>query len=127
MSSLKFERVKTGNPGISDLLDRMGAYVRAQISAGQDFIVPRLAGAALGLNDGEAFVLLDLLAQGGVLTRVYNVYCREHNMLLATVDSLEALDDIPHCDYCDKDHQPSELKVEIAFTSQNGDFLNLAA
>lgn len=115
MSSPKFERVKRLNPRLSDLLEKLGAYIGTQINAGQPFIIPKLAAAALGLNDGEAFVLLELLAQGEVLQRVYNVYCRETDMLLATVDSIDALEKVPHCDYCDGDHSTRELKVEIAF------------
>jgi hypothetical protein len=115
MSSPKFERVKEQHPGVSELLDRIGNYIEAQIGSGQEYIIPKLAAAGLGLNDGEAFVLLEMLAEAGILRRVYNVYCRKHNALLATVETLEALDEVSHCDYCDVDHDQSELKVEIAF------------
>jgi hypothetical protein len=127
MSSPKFERVKQGHPGLSELLDRLGAYIRAQIASGQGYIVPKLAAAALRLNDGEAFVLLDLLAEGDVLRRVYNVYCRKENALLATVNSLDDLDKVAHCDFCDADHDPSNLKVEVAFSPANSDLRDLAA
>jgi len=127
MSFPKFERVKQLHPGVSALLDRLWDYIRAQHASGQEYIVPKLAAAALGLNDGEAFVLLDLLAQGGVLRRVYNVYCRKQNALLATVESLEALDEVAHCDFCDVDHDPSDLKVEIAFAPASSDLRDLAA
>jgi len=128
MSSPKFERVKQLHPGLSALLERLVDYIRAQIASGQKYIVPKLAGAALNLNDGETFVLLDLLAQGGVLRRVYNVYCRRNNALLETVDNLEALDEVAHCDYCDTDHDPADLKVEIAFRPEDRDLVrDLAA
>jgi len=126
MSSPKFEHVKRQHPGVSALLDRLAAYMRTQIRSGQQYIVPKLAAAALQLNDGEAFVLLDLLAQGGVMRRVYNVYCGKENALLATVDSLEALDEVAHCDFCNIDHDPSDLKVEVAFTPAS-DSRDLAA
>ena len=108
--------------GLSDLLDRLGAYIGAQAGSGQQYIVPKLSAAALKLNDGEAFVLLDLLAQGGVLRRVYNVYCRQKNALLTTVDNLEALDEVAHCDFCDAEHDSAELKVEVAFTVADEEF-----
>ena len=127
MSSPKFELVKKRNPGLAPLLDRMAAYVREQIRAGEKFIVPKLGAAKLGLNDGEAFVLLELLTKGEVLRRVYNVYCRRNDMLLATVDSIEALGDIPHCDYCDADHDISGLKVEVAFVPNDDELRNMAA
>jgi len=127
MSSPKFERVKQLHPGLSALLDRLSDYIRAQIESGQEYIVPKLAAASLRLNDGEAFVLLDLLAQGGVLRRVYNVYCRKNSALLATVDGLEALDQVAHCDLCNVDHDPSDLKVEVAFTLASSDLRDLAA
>jgi hypothetical protein len=127
MSSPKFERVKQLHPGLSALLDRLWDYIRSQHSSGQEYVVPKLAAAALKLNDGEAFVLLDLLAQAGLLRRVYNVYCRKENALLATVNSLEALDKVAHCDFCNCDHDPSDLKVEIAFIPANGDMRDLAA
>jgi hypothetical protein len=127
MSSPKFEHVKRQHPGLSNLLDRLLDYIRSQLSGGQEYIVPKLAAASLKLKDGEAFVLLDLLAQAGLLRRVYNVYCRKENALLATVDSLEALDEVSHCDFCNCDHDPSDLKVEIAFTLANGDMRDLAA
>ena len=110
MSSPKFERVKQQHPGISALLDRLGEYIRAQIRDGQEYLIPKLAAAALRLNEGEAFVLLDLLARAGVLRQVYNVYCRKNNALLTTVDNLEALDEVAHCDFCDFNHDPSDLK-----------------
>lgn len=127
MSSPKFERIKQQYPGLSELLDRVGKYVQAQISSGQQYVIPKLVAAALRLNDGEAFVLLDVLAKGGVLRRVYNVYCRKENSLLATVESQEALDELSHCDFCGCDHAPSDLKVEIAFTPARGDLKDLAA
>jgi hypothetical protein len=98
----------------------------AQIISGQRYIIPKLAASALGLNDGEAFVLLEMLAEEAVLRRVYNVYCRRENALLATVDSLEALDDVGHCDFCDCEHDPSDLKVEVAFAPAS-DSRDLAA
>lgn len=127
MSSPKFERVKQLHPGLSALLDRLAEYIRAQLASGQEYIVPKLAAAALRLNDGEAFVLLSLLAEGGVLRRVYNVYCRKENAMLATVDSVEDLDKVAHCDFCDVDHDPSNLKVEVAFSTANSDLRDLAA
>jgi|ERR1035437_1532148 hypothetical protein len=127
MSSPKFERVKQLNPGLSDLLDRLGAYVRDQTFAGQQYIVPKLAAARLGLKDGEAFVLLELLAREKLLRRVYNVYCTKTNVLIATVDSLLALDQLHRCDDCDTDHDSHDLKVEVAFKPRNGELLDLAA
>jgi hypothetical protein len=115
MSSRKFERVKQKNPRLSELLDQLGAYIRAQLSAGQPSIIPKLAAAALGLTEGEAFVLLELLAQGDVLQRVYNVYCRDFGTLLDTVDTPDSLDKISHCDDHDTDHDVSDLRVEIAY------------
>lgn len=127
MSSPKFEHVKTENPGLSELLDKLNEYIRAQIDRGQKYIIPKLAAAALGLNDGEAFVLLDLLAKGDLLQRVYNVYCRLNGALLETVDSFEALDEIAHCDFCDADHDQSAFKVEIAFRPNAGGLSDVAA
>ena len=109
------------------MLDRLAAYIRAQLTSGQQYIVPKLAAAALQLNDGEAFVLLDVLAQGGILRRVYNVYCRKENALLATVDNLEALDEVAQCDFCNVEHDPSDLKVEVAFTVASSDLKDIAA
>jgi hypothetical protein len=127
MSSPKFERVKQLHPGLSALLERLWDYIRSQHAIGQKYVVPKLAAAALNLNDGEAFVLLDILAQAGLLRRVYNVYCRKENALLVTVNSLEALDEVAHCDFCNCDHDPSDWKVEIAFIPANGDMRDLAA
>ena len=123
----KFEHVKQRYPGLAALLDRLGEYIRSQARDGQPYFIPKLAAAALGLSDGEVFVLLDLLANGGVLHRVYNVYCRPNNALLTTVDNLEALDEVSHCDFCDIDHDPSDLKVEVAFAPASSDLRDLAA
>jgi hypothetical protein len=127
MSSPKFEHIKQRHPGLSTLLDRLGIYIRAQSDNGQEYVVPKLAASALHITDGEAFVLLELLAEGGVLQRVYNIYCRKENALLATVDSLQKLDEFSHCDFCDCDHDPADLKVEIAFTVAEGGLKDLAA
>lgn len=126
MSSPKFESVKRNNPRIAALLDRLGDYIRDQVQSGRSYIVPKLAGAALGLNDGEAFVLLEILAAGSLLQRAYNLYCGKTGALLATVEDPKQLDELPHCDYCDEDHDLSGLKVEIAFTA-NEAFFNKAA
>ena len=120
MSSPKFERVKLNNPRLADYLDRLVGYINAQIRAGQTYIIPKLAAAALRLTEGEAVVLLEVLVKGDVLQRIYNVYCGENDTLLATVDSTEALDDIPHCDDCDVDHDPRDLVVQIAYRPKNG-------
>lgn len=127
MSSPELERAKQRHPGVASLLDRLAAYITAQIISGQKYIIPKLAAAALGLNDGEAFVLLEMLAAEGFLRRVYNVYCRRENALLTTVDSLEALDEVGHCDFCDCEHDPSDLKVEVAFAPATGDLRDIAA
>jgi hypothetical protein len=127
MSSPKFERVRQNNPRLSGLLDRLVGYINAQLQSGQMYIIPKLAAASLHLTDGEAVVLLELLAKGDVLQRIYNVYCRENKTLLATVDSADALDDIPHCDDCDLDHDPGDLVVQIAYRPKNGDALGAVA
>ena len=127
MSSTKLESIKQRHPGLSGLLDRVSDYIRTQTESGQEYIVPKLAAAALRLNDGEAYVLLEVLAEGDIMRRVYNVYCRKNNALLATVDSLDALDEVAHCDFCDVNHDPSDLKVEVAFSLANDGLKNLAA
>lgn len=128
MSSQELGRIKQQYPRLAPLLDRLIAYIRAQTDDKQEYVIPKLAAAALRLNDGEAFVLLDLLVQAGVLRRVYNVYCRTENALLATVDSPDELDKIPpHCDFCDRDHELPDLKVEVAFTPTENALRDLAA
>ena len=119
MLSPKFELVKRENPGLAELLDRLMAYIQFQIEEGQEFILPKLAAAALGLNDGEAYVLLETLAKGAVLQRAFNVYCKKTGMLLATVHSEDELREVPHCDYCDCDHEAQDLRLELAFEVAN--------
>lgn len=126
MSSPKFERVKRDNPRIAELLDRLANYVRNQIQNGQEHIVPKLAAAALRLSDGEAFVILEILAAGGLLRRVYNLYCAKTGILLATVEDPKQLDEIPHCDECDEDHTLHDLKVEVAFVPTDALFTKAA-
>ena len=99
MSSPKLERIKQRNPSLATLLDRLSAYIRSQTADGQDYIIPKLAGVALHLTDGEHSALLQKLAEGGVLRRIFNVYCRKNNALLATVDKLDNLDEVAHCDF----------------------------
>jgi hypothetical protein len=123
MPSPKLERVKARNRALSDFLDKMAGYVFQQISSGERFVVPKLAAAVLNINEGEAFVLLKILAEGGVLQQVYNIYCRPTGIYLTTVASLDQLDDvdkIPYCDDCDFQHEPQDLTVEIAFRPKNG-------
>lgn len=127
MSSPKLERVKHDNPGLSDLLDRLMAYINRQKQNGQTFFLPKLAAASLGLNDGEAYVLLEVLANAGVLQRAFNVYCKTSGELLATVRNENELGNIPHCDECDIDHGPGELKLEIAFELDSDNDIRKAA
>jgi uncharacterized FlgJ-related protein len=127
MSSPKFERVKQSNPRLSDFLDRLVGYINAQIQAGQSYIIPKLAAAALHLTDAETVVLLEVLTKGDILQRIYNVYCRENHALLTTVDNIDALDNIPHCDDCDIDHDPRDLQVQIAYRLKNGNAMGAAA
>ncbi len=115
MSSHKFERVKRENPELATLLDLLMDYIARQRSTGQDFIVPKLAAAGMKLNDGEAYVLLELLARAGLVKRAFNVYCKNSEMLLATVDQVDMLDVLPYCDYCGSEHDVSDLRIEIAF------------
>ena len=82
----------------------------------------------MGLNDGEAYVLLETLAKASVLKRAFNVYCKPSGMLLATVASADKLDQIPYCDYCDNDHDSHELQLELAFVlPREGDEARQAA
>jgi hypothetical protein len=115
MSSPKFELAKRNNPRLADLLDRLMAYIDRQTENGQNFFLPKLAAASLGLNDGEAYVLLETLAQSGVLRRVFNVYCGPSGELLTTVHSEDELNEVPHCDECDRDHDLRDLRLELAF------------
>jgi hypothetical protein len=116
----KLELVKSQHRELAPLLDKMAEYVRRQTASGESFVVPKLAAAVLGINEGEAYVLLKLLAEGGLLKQQYNVYCRPQGMLLQSVDSKEELDNIQYCDFCDKQHEPSELTLEIAFRPNAG-------
>ena len=123
MSSPKLELVKRQNPTLAPIFDELMSYILDQVAAGQAFILPKLAAAALGMNDGEAYVLLEFLASEGILKRAFNVYCKQTDVLLATVDSADKLDDIPYCNFCDSQHDPNQLKLEIAFqpaTQSNG-------
>ncbi len=115
MSYPKLERAKQKYPRLSDLLDKLMAYIEAQRRNGQTFFLPKLAAAYLRLNDGEAYVLLEVLVSAGILKRAFNVYCRESGELLATVESEADLKHIPHCNECDLDHAPSDLRLELAF------------
>ncbi|WP_263383537.1 hypothetical protein [Granulicella arctica] len=127
MLSPKFGRVKQQHPGLTGLLDGLASYIRRQALSGQPYIIPKLAASALGLNDGEAFVLLELLSEGRILKRVYNVYCRDTGVLLATVNDPKALDDVPHCDFCDQTHAAHELRLELAYAPLDLDALDKAA
>jgi hypothetical protein len=115
MSSPKFELAKKQNPELAGLLDQLMGYIRHQIKAGQNFILPKLAGAKLRMNDSEAYVLLEILAKAGVLQHAFNVYCKKTGVLLATVEREDKLDKIPYCDECDCDHEPQDLRLELAF------------
>jgi hypothetical protein len=93
----------------------MFSYIGRQTAAGQRFLLPKLAGAALRLNDGEAYVLLELLANSGLLDRVFNIYCRKTGTLLTTVENEEDLYKVPYCHDCDYQHDSHDLRLEIAF------------
>jgi hypothetical protein len=111
----RLERVKSRHRQLAGLLDQMVAYIRKQTTDGEPFVIPKLAAAALQINAGEAYVLLKMLAVGGLLQQQYNVYCGPQGMLLGSVDSADDLDTIPFCDFCDTQHEPHELSLEIAF------------
>jgi hypothetical protein len=115
MSSPRFELAKREKPELAGLLDQLMRYIRRQTERGQDFILPKLAGAELCISDGEAYVLLEILVKVGLLDRAFNVYCKSSGMLLATVPTEDQLDQIPYCDYCDSDHKPEGLRLELAF------------
>lgn len=115
MSSPKLELVKRQHPALAPIIDQLESYISDQVGGGQTFILPKLAAAALKVNDGEAYVLLELFANAGILKRAFNVYCRQTEVLLATVDSADKLDDVPYCNFCDRQHQANELRLEIAF------------
>ncbi len=111
----KFERAKQHNPALAGHLDRLMEYMRHQVENGETFFIPKLAAAALSLNDGEAYVLLELLAREGTLQRAFNVYCKQNGALVATVHDEAELAHVPHCNECDMDHEPYELRLEIAY------------
>jgi hypothetical protein len=115
MPSPKLERVKAKHRQVADLLDRMAEYIARQTSSGEEFIIPKLAAAALQINEGEAFVLLRMMADEHLVKQIYNIYCKELRTYLGSVNSLSALDEVPYCDDCDAQHPAHELTVEIAF------------
>jgi hypothetical protein len=93
----------------------MAEYIRNQLANHQEFIVPKLAAAALGIKEGEAFVLLRMMVDAGLLKQQYNVYCRDKDLYIESVDTLDGLDKVGYCDDCDTQHEPHELAAEIAF------------
>lgn len=114
----KLERVKSKQPRLGDLYERMWDYALDRYRKGYDVVVPKLAAPILGISNGEAFVLLEQLAAAGLFQTIYRVYCRPEDKLLATVDSLDALDKVQldHCDFCNKHHDdPSEVTVRTEF------------
>lgn len=120
MLSDRLEHAKRKNPELADLLELMGAYVLRQDALGEPYIIPRLAGAALDLTDGESFVLLEALASAGAIERAFNVYCKVTNRYLTTARTIEELDG-PNfldrfCDECGREHGTRDLRVELAFT-----------
>jgi hypothetical protein len=98
----------------------MAEYIKRQLASRQEFIIPKLAAAALGIKEGEAFVLLKMMADGGLLQQQYNVYCRDKDLYMTSVDTLDALDKIGDCDDCDTRHEAHELVSEIAFRPTHG-------
>ena len=123
----KFGRDKAKHRQLVDLLDQMVSYVRAQTNGGEQFVIPKLAAAALQIGVGEAYVLLKMLTDQGVLQQQYNVYCGPQGMLLASVDSPEDLEAIPYCDFCDAQHESHELSLEIAFRPIGRELTGVAA
>lgn len=65
MWSPKLDPVRRKYQTLAPLLERLIAYIQQQLNINQKFIIPKLAGAALKLNDGEAYVLLEILARAG--------------------------------------------------------------
>lgn len=123
----RFELAKEQYPALAGQLDRLKGYLTRQSERGESFFLPKLAAAAMGLNDGEAYVLLEILARTGTLQRSFNVYCTPNGVLLATVHREDELKDIPHCDECDLDHEADELRLEIAFEPAFGEQSRKAA
>lgn len=113
----RLELAKSKQPRLADLYDRMWAYALDRSRKGYEFVVPKLAAPVLGISNGEAFVLLEQLAEAGLFKTTYRVYCRAEGNLLATADSLEALDHVQldHCDFCNTDHGLEELIVQTEF------------
>lgn len=123
----KFGLAKQQYPALAEQLDRLKNYLTRQAERGESFFIPKLAAAALSLNDGEAYVLLEILARNGTLQRAFNVYCRRSGRLLATVHSEADLKDIPHCDECDTNHEADEVILEVAFEPAFGEHSRKAA
>ena len=125
MPSSRFERVKAKHRSLAHLLEQMMGYVHKQVHDGATFVIPKLAAAMLNLSEGEAYVLLKILADEGVLHQQYNVYCGSQGMLIGSADSADQLDEIPYCDFCDTQHEPYQLSLKIAFrpTAQEGTHL----
>jgi hypothetical protein len=113
----RLELAKSKQPRLADLYDHMWVYALDRYRKGYEFVVPKLVAPVLGISNGEAFVLLEQLAASGLFKTTYRVYCRSEGNLLATVDSLEALDQVQlnHCDFCDRDHGQDELIVQTEF------------
>ena len=98
---------------IPGLLNRVKVHINAN---GSQYITPRDVGLGVGINDGEAFVLLNLLAKAKILKRAYNVYCISTDTIMDSVEYTETLDEISRfCPTCNSEHEPSQLRVEIAF------------
>jgi hypothetical protein len=116
MPSAEFENIKKEHPRLSSLLDGLATYIAQQLGRGREEIVPSLAAASLQISEAEALGLLMLMDRAGLLTPIYNVYCKANGTFLVSVEKKEELPEAIYCRYCDREHcDAEELEIELAF------------
>lgn len=127
MPSEKLDNFSKQHPELAPLIRGLREYLRWQRERGVKELIPRVAGAKLGLSEADTLGLLTLFQDAGFVRPRYDVICTRTDGIIESFDALKDISDELFCKFCGDQHSCDDVRVELVFEIVNGQSADAAA
>jgi len=127
MPSRELENFNKRNPRLAPLVQKLEEYLRWLAEQGISEVIPRVAAAKLGISEADTLGLLTLFQDAYLVKPRYDLVCKATSSVLGSFYSLDDVPDQAECQFCDKDHDADDLRVDLVFEISHQRASNAAA
>jgi|ERR1700686_1721585 len=127
MPSKKLETFSKHNPKLAPLVQRLEEHMRWLVGQRISEVIPRVAAAQLGISEADTLGLLTLFQNAGLVKPRYDLVCKPTSSVVGSFYSLDDVPDRVECQFCGKDHDADDLRVDLVFELSHERASNAAA